>query len=189
MSKLSRLYRTMGGSLNVAYNPSMESKDPLATTALSSVSGAEPAAAHSVRDFPRPEHTEKTPLILVVDDSADNVAMISLDLQQQGYRVVTATDGEDAISVAFHTFPDLILMDISMPRLDGLGATRKIRENDALHDVPVIAVTAFGTEGFQRAAYDAGVSGYLTKPIDFSRMHLLVERLITHRNSGRLTAP
>jgi CheY-like chemotaxis protein len=68
--------------------------------------------------------------------------------QQQGYRVVTATDGEDAISVAFSTLPNLILMDISMPRLDGLGATRKIRENEALRSVPVIAVTAFGTEGF-----------------------------------------
>lgn len=66
-----------------------------------------------------------------------------------------------------------ILMDISMPRMDGLGATRRIRERDALRDVPVIAVTAFGTEGFQRAAYDVGFSGYLTKPIDFGRMHHL----------------
>ena len=106
----------------------------------------------------------------MVDDSADNVAMLSLDLQQQGYRVVTATNGEEAISVAFYTQPNLILMDISMPRLDGLGATRRIRENEVLRDVPVIAVTAFGTEGFQRAAYDVGVSGYLTKPIDFARI-------------------
>lgn len=189
MSKLLRLSRTMGGILIVAYNPSMESKDPLATTALSGVKGAEPQAVQNMTDVTRPEQAGKTPLILVVDDLADNVAMISLDLQQQGYRVVTATDGDDAISVAFHTTPDLILMDISMPRLDGLGATRKIREHDSLRDVPVIAVTAFGTEGFQRAAYDAGVSGYLTKPIDFSRMHLLVERLLTHRNSGKLTAP
>jgi CheY-like chemotaxis protein len=101
--------------------------------------------------------------------------------------VVTATDGEDAISVAFSTLPNLILMDISMPRLDGLGATRKIRENEALRNVPVIAVTAFGTEGFQRAAYDAGVSGYLTKPIDFARMHQLVSRLLDPKNSGKLT--
>jgi len=129
----------------------------------------------------------KSSLILVVDDSADNVAMLSLDLQQLGYRVVTATDGEDAISVAFYTLPNLILMDISMPKLDGLGATRKIRENEALSDVPVIAVTAFGTEGFQRAAYDAGVSGYLTKPIDFHRMHQLVSRLLDPKNSGKLT--
>jgi two-component system phosphate regulon response regulator PhoB len=114
----------------------MEQKDPMATSALPGIDLA--------------QDSEKKFLILVVDDSADNVAMLSLDLQQQGYRVVTATDGEDAISVASSTLPNLILMDISMPRLDGLGATRRIRQNEALQDVPVVAVTAFGTEGFQQ---------------------------------------
>ena len=118
-------------------------------------------------------------LILVVDDSADSLAMISLFLQQQGYRVVTAANGEDGITVATQTIPNLILMDISMPTLDGLGATRRIRENEALRAIPVIAVTAFGTEGFQRAAYDVGVSGYLTKPIDMDRMNQLIARLLS----------
>ena len=118
-------------------------------------------------------------LILVVDDAADNLAMISLALQQQGYRVVTAGNGEDAINVAGQTLPNLILMDINLPGLDGLGATRRIRENEALRDVPVVAITAFGTEGFQRAAYDAGVAGYLTKPIDLDRMNQLIARLLS----------
>jgi CheY-like chemotaxis protein len=122
-----------------------------------------------------------------VDDSADNVAVISLDLQQQGYRVVTASDGEDAVTVATHTLPNLILMDINLPTLDGLGATRRIRETDGLREVPIVAITAFGTEGFQRAAYDAGISGYLTKPIDFDRMHLLIARLLSPSVSGNLT--
>ena len=167
----------------------MESKDPLATTALPAIERQNEAARSGDDNLNSDQGSAKKALILVVDDSADNVAMLSLDLQQQGYRVVTATDGDDAISVAFYTMPNLILMDISMPRLDGLGATRKIREKESLRDVPVIAVTAFGTEGFQRAAYDAGVSGYLTKPIDFGRMHQLVARLLEHRNSGKLTAP
>jgi len=81
----------------------------------------------------------------------------------------------------------LILMDISMPGMDGLAATRRIRENDELSEVPVIAVTALGTEGFQRAAYDVGVSGYITKPVDFDRMHQLVARLLTQPESGNLT--
>jgi CheY-like chemotaxis protein len=166
----------------------MEQKDPFATTALPVIEPKEGEAAPSEDlNVRSPQDSAKNSLILVVDDSADNVAMLSLDLQQQGYRVVTATDGEDAISVAFYTLPNLVLMDISMPKLDGLGATRKIRENEALRDVPVIAVTAFGTEGFQRAAYDAGVSGYLTKPIDFHRMHQLVARLLDPKNSGKLT--
>jgi CheY-like chemotaxis protein len=125
-------------------------------------------------------------LILVVDDSADNVAVISLDLQHQGYRVVTASNGEDGATVATQTLPNLILMDINLPTLDGLGATRRIREIDGLRDVPIVAITAFGTEGFQRAAYDAGVSGYLTKPIDFDRMHQLVARLLSPPVSGNL---
>lgn len=162
----------------------MAQKDPFATTSLPGVDPIEQDVPGSgpLNSAPDPGKS----LILVVDDSADNVAMLSLDLQQQGYRVVTATDGEDAISVAFYALPNLILMDISMPNLDGLGATRKIRENTALQNVPVIAVTAFGTEGFQRAAYDAGVSGYLTKPIDFARMHQLVASLLDPKNSGKL---
>jgi CheY-like chemotaxis protein len=113
--------------------------------------------------------------------------MLSLVLQQQGYRVVTATNGEEAISVACCTSPNLILMDISMPRLDGLGATRRLREIEALRNVPVIAVTAHDTEGFQRAAYDVGFSGFLTKPVDFVRLHLLVARLLAPGGSGNLT--
>jgi CheY-like chemotaxis protein len=131
------------------------------------------------------EHVEQTDelsprdfLVLVVDDMVDNVTVISLDLQQQGYRVVTASDGEQAIRVALKTNPDIILMDIGMPELDGLGAARKIRESEALRAVPIIALTAFGTSGFQRAAYDAGFDAYLMKPIDFDRLHELVRSLL-----------
>lgn len=122
----------------------------------------------SLRDF----------LVLVVDDVIDNVTIISLNLQQQGYRVITAADGEQAVKVATQTNPDIILMDIGMPELDGLGAARKIRENVSLKTVPIIALTAFSTAGFQRAAYDAGFDAYLTKPIDFDRLHSLVRSLL-----------
>ncbi len=156
----------------------MVPKDPLATSGL---------PAFNKNSSPREGQTI-TPkfLILVVDDSADNVAVISLDLQQQGYRVVTASDGEDAVAIAAQMLPNLILMDINLPTLDGLGATRRIRETDAMREVPIVAITAFGTEGFQRAAYDAGVSGYLTKPLDFDRMHQLIARLLSPPGSGNL---
>jgi two-component system, cell cycle response regulator DivK len=156
----------------------MTPKDPLATSGLPTFKRDEGAREQ------RP--VEPKFLILVVDDSADNVAMISLDLQTQGYRVVTASNGEDAVNVAQQTLPNLILMDINLPTLDGLGATRRIREQEALRDVPVVAITAFGTEGFQRAAYDAGVSGYLTKPFDLDRMHQLIARLLSPTGSGSL---
>src|ERR1044071_4826207 len=154
-------------------------KDPLATSGLP---GPDQRLSREGLQF-----EPKKFLILVVDDSADNVAMISLALQQQGYRVVTANNGEDAVSVATSVLPNLILMDINLPTLDGLGATRRIRDHDALREVPVIAITAFSTEGFQRAAYDVGVSGYLTKPIDLDRMNQLIARLLSPTGSGSLT--
>ena len=157
----------------------MTHKDPLATSGLPALN------RNKVSSEDQP--IEPKFLILVVDDSADNVAMISLFLQQQGYRVVTAGNGEDAIAIATQMMPNLILMDINLPALDGLGATRRIRENDALRDIPVVAITAFGTEGFQRAAYDVGVAGYLTKPLDLDRMHQLIARLLSPTVSGNLT--
>jgi CheY-like chemotaxis protein len=129
---------------------------------------ADPTDQLSRRDF----------LVLVVDDVIDNVTVISLDLQQQGYRVITAADGEQAVKIAIQTNPDIILMDIGMPEMDGLTAARRIRESEGLKTVPIIAITAFGTAGFQRAAYDAGFDAYLKKPIDFDRLHDLVRSLL-----------
>ena len=148
-----------------AFNNSKVTRD-LSTTRLTG--HADRTDELSLRDF----------LILVVDDVIDNVTVISLNLQQQGYRVITASDGEQAVRVAAQTNPDIILMDIGMPELDGLGAARKIRESESLKSVPIIAVTAFSTAGFQRAAYDAGFDAYLMKPIDFDRMHDLVRSLL-----------
>lgn len=159
----------------------MTNKDPLATSGLPTFNKGKISNEG--------QQVEPKFLILVVDDSADNVAMISLFLQQQGYRVVTAGNGEDAITIATQMVPNLILMDINLPTLDGLGATRRIRENDALRDIPVVAITAFGTEGFQRAAYDVGVSGYLTKPLDLDRLHQLIARLLSPTVSGNLSGP
>ena len=120
-------------------------------------------------------------LLMVVDDTPDNLILISLHLQQAGYRVITASNGEEAVKLAAASRPDLILMDIGMPTLDGLGATRQLRENPALKDVRVIALTAFSTDGFRRAAYDAGIDGYLTKPVDFERLTNLIRRLLPAR--------
>jgi len=169
----------------------MEHKDPLATGPLPGIDPKQEAEALRRRrlNLSNEEDSAKKFLILVVDDSADNLAALSLDLQQQDYRVVTATNGEEAISVACNTLPDLILMDISMPKLDGLGATRRIREKEGLQDIPVVAISAFSTEGFQRAAYDVGFAGYLPKPIDFGRMHQLVAGLLAPRGSGSLIRP
>lgn len=130
--------------------------------------------------------------VLVVDDVRDNVILISLSLQDMGYRVLTATNGDDALSVAKVARPDLILMDIAMPQQDGLAATRLIREEIGLEDTPIIAITAFATDGIRQAAFDAGFNGYLTKPIDFERLATLMNMLLSTReekpSSGKITS-
>jgi CheY-like chemotaxis protein len=105
-------------------------------------------------------------------------------LQQEGFRVITASNGEEALKVAEISAPDLILMDIGMPGLDGLGATRRLREHPTLRLVPVVALTAFSTDGFRRAAYDAGIDGYLTKPTDYDRLNDLIRRLLPVRRAA-----
>ena len=131
---------------------------------------------------------KKDILILAVDDHAESVALLSFDLQRQGYRVVTASNGVEAIQVATLMRPNLILMDISMPELDGLAATMKIREDESLRAVPVVATTAFSTAGFRRAAYDVGFDGYVTKPIDFQQLHELIIRLLSKAEEEKAQA-
>ena len=124
------------------------------------------------------ETTAAKTTVLVVDDVADNLILISLSLQDMDYRVLTANDGEEAVAVALRARPDLILMDIAMPQLDGLGATRQIRAHAELRSVPIVAITAFVTGGFRKAAFDAGFDGYLTKPLDFDQLRNLIEMLL-----------
>jgi CheY-like chemotaxis protein len=125
--------------------------------------------------------------ILVVDDVTDNLILISLALQNQGFRVLTAKSGEEAIKIAQVARPDLILMDIAMPDVDGLAATRRIRKHPDLRHLPVIALTAFETLGFRQAAYEAGFDGYLTKPIDFVKLNNLINLFLRDNDTTDLS--
>lgn len=120
------------------------------------------------------EEKAQNTTILVADDVTDNLILISLALQNNGYRVLTAKSGEEAIKIALLAKPDLILMDIAMPDVDGLAATRRIRKHPEIRHIPVIALTAFETLGFRQAAFEAGFDGYLTKPIDFDKLNNLI---------------
>ncbi|HJU55040.1 MAG TPA: response regulator [Pyrinomonadaceae bacterium] len=118
------------------------------------------------------------PRVLVVDDQSDNLTLISMALQEKGYRVSTAVNGEDAVSVALLVLPQLILMDISMPKLDGIGATRVIRGEGKIKDVPIVILTALDDDQFRREANEAGADGYFTKPIDFPRLNAFMDKLL-----------
>jgi CheY-like chemotaxis protein len=117
-------------------------------------------------------------VILVAEDSPDSAVPISLHLQQAGYQVVMANDGDEAVKIATVSRPDLILMDLAMPVLDGLAATKRIREEMPNAYIPIIAITAFSTSGFLQAAHDVGFDGFLTKPIDFDKLDELIRTLL-----------
>ena len=117
--------------------------------------------------------------VLVVDDFADTRAMLRRTLEAAGYRVAEAGDGEAAVAAARRACPDLILMDLNMPRLDGLEAARRIRALKGECDgVPIIAVTAFDTYGMRQAALGAGCDDYLMKPLDVAELDTVVGRLL-----------
>jgi CheY-like chemotaxis protein len=119
------------------------------------------------------------PKVLVVDDTNDNLVLISLAVQEMNCRVVTAVNGEDALAVAVLAEPQLILMDIAMPVLDGIEATRLIRQQEKLKDVPVVILSAFDTDAFRQKAIEAGVNGYFTKPVDFDRLRQFIQKLLS----------
>jgi CheY-like chemotaxis protein len=121
---------------------------------------------------------DDTPKILVVDDQNDNLVLMSLAVQERGYHVVTAVNGEDAVSVALLARPQLILMDIAMPKVDGIEATRIIRRSEQISDVPVVILTAFETDEFRQRAAAAGANGYFTKPVDFARLYSFIDKLL-----------
>ena len=119
------------------------------------------------------------PRVLVVDDTQDNLVLISLAVQEMNCRVVTAVNGEDALTVALLAEPDLILMDIAMPVLDGIEATRLIRRQAKLQGVPIVILSAFDSDSFRQRAIEAGVNGYFTKPVDFERLRQFIQKLLS----------
>jgi len=104
--------------------------------------------------------------ILIVDDNPTNLKLASQVLEVEGCTVDQAADAEQAQEMLQHMTPDLILMDIALPGMDGLTLTRKLKTDEKLRHIPVVAMTAFAMKGDDRKALDAGCDGYITKPID-----------------------
>ena len=122
--------------------------------------------------------------VMVVEDFEDNRFMMRRLLEMSGYRVLEAVNGEEAVEVALRERPGLILMDLSLPLLDGLAATRRIRQHTELREVPIVAVSAHDTADFHADALAAGCNDYVTKPIDFDQLEALLGRLLP-KNSSR----
>jgi two-component system cell cycle response regulator DivK len=116
--------------------------------------------------------------IIVVEDCDDIRRMLRIKLQRRGYLVLEAENGQVAVELVKQKCPDLILMDLHMPVLDGLAATRILREHEELSQIPIIAISACPEENGQAQSRAAGCSGYLSKPVDFMVLDYLMTSLL-----------
>ena len=124
--------------------------------------------------------------ILIVEDNELNRDMLSRRLQRRGYHVLLAVDGEDGLEVARANAPDLVLMDMSLPTVDGWEATRRMKSDDVLRRIPVIALTAHAMANDRDKALAAGCDDYDTKPIELPRLLGKIEALLRLHVAERL---
>lgn len=119
--------------------------------------------------------------ILLVEDNEMNWDMLSRRLRRRGYEVVVATDGRQGIELASSEAPDLILMDMGLPVLDGWEATKQIKQNSGIKAIPIIALTSHAMKGDREKALSAGCDDYDVKPIDFPRLLEKIQQLLHSR--------
>lgn len=115
--------------------------------------------------------------ILLVEDNENNRDMLSRRLIRRGFEIELALNGQEAIDMAIKLLPDLILMDMSLPIMDGWEATRQLKASDNVNKIPVIALTAHAMSGDRQKALDAGCDDYETKPVD---LHSLLDKINKH---------
>lgn len=137
------------------------------------------SSAVSLNGYCAPSSASSSPLILIVEDHEDTRLMLRTFLEIRGMRVVEAEDGEAGVREAEEIHPDLILMDGSLPRLDGLAATRLIRERETLRRVPVIMLSGHAAPTSQEAALAAGCSDYLEKPFKLVQLDHILQKHLT----------
>jgi two-component system cell cycle response regulator DivK len=118
------------------------------------------------------------PKILLVEDNEMNRDMLSRRLKKRGYTVLIAVDGETGVSMAESERPDLVLMDITLPGMDGLEAARRIRASEQTRPVPIIALTAHAQDTAREKALEAGCNDYDSKPVELERLLRKIEALL-----------
>jgi two-component system, cell cycle response regulator DivK len=116
--------------------------------------------------------------VLLVEDNEMNRDMLSRRLTRRGFQVVSAVDGQQGVDLARSENPDVILMDMSLPVMDGWEATRRVKSDDAIRNVPVIGLTSHAMSGDREKAIEAGCDDYDTKPVELDRLVGKIERLV-----------
>jgi DNA-binding response OmpR family regulator len=125
-------------------------------------------------------------LVLVADDEEDIRALVAFRLERAGYEVITAADGEEALTLATNRLPDLVVLDMMMPKATGLEVTRSLREHDETKDIPVILLTARAQEADVERGYEAGVDDYVKKPFSPQDLQLRVQTLLERRSAASI---
>ncbi len=116
--------------------------------------------------------------VLIVEDNVDNYELVRFLLARAGYEVLAASNGMEGVETARRELPDLILMDLSMPELDGWDAARKLKADERTRKIPVLALTAHTLPGDRKRAIEAGCDGYISKPINVASFEKLVSTLV-----------
>ena len=124
--------------------------------------------------------------ILVVEDNPQNMKVVLMALRPHGYTFLQATDGEEALKIAVRDNPDLIIMDIQLPKVSGLEVARRLRQMPAFSHVPIIAVTAYAMKGDKEKAVEAGCNTYLPKPIDTRQLPGVVAEMLLRQKRGNI---
>jgi CheY-like chemotaxis protein len=126
---------------------------------------------------------EVMPKILLVEDNEMNRDMLTRRLERKGYRVILAYDGLQGYDLAHSESPDLILMDISLPVMNGWDVTRKLKSDDSTRHIPIIALTAHALATDRAKAFEAGCDEYDTKPVDFARLQEKIDGLLLEKKN------
>jgi len=122
--------------------------------------------------------------ILIVEDNARNMRLIGMALKARGYTLLEATDGNQALATAIKERPDLILMDVQLPRMSGLEVTRRLRQVSGFENTPIVAVSAYAMKGDRERIVDAGCDAYLSKPVDTRQLPEVVATILSQRKQA-----
>jgi two-component system, cell cycle response regulator DivK len=123
--------------------------------------------------------------VMIVEDNQNNMYLISYILKKKGYEIIEATTGEQGVELAIKEKPDLILMDIQLPGIDGLETTKRIRASGADGKTPIIALTSYAMTGDREKALEAGCTGYIEKPINPDTILGEIEKYIKNKESPK----
>jgi len=119
--------------------------------------------------------------ILIVEDNPQSMRLIEMTLRAKGYTLLMATDGEEALDMAMRERPDLIIMDMQLPKVSGLEVTRKLRNTPAFSHTPIIAITAYAMKGDEERVIESGCDAYLSKPINTRELPEMIAEMLLQR--------